>query len=860
MAASERLRERAAEIVREAARRLGADAARLHLRGAGGGLERVAGEAASGGEVCAAELGSGGELGRLEIERRAPFGGAERHALALVGRQLARLLREGGDADAFLAMLDVRVDPLRGEPAASGDARLGAVERGFAELDLPDALKRDALANLGQWLTQPAFEGYRPRLELLIEHGRWSLLLDSFYRVIPFGTGGRRGAVGIGTNRFNGFTLASSVQGHADYLRARRPDEDLSVVVVYDVREYHDLRGLYAADRPNPVLGVSSRDFARMAAEVYVANGVRVHLLPEDSTAYVATPELSFAIRELGATAGLNISASHNHPDDNGGKFYNQDGGQEVPPDDEVMARQVDEVEFLATLDFEPAKRTGLVSWIAPAVHEAYVDMNVAQSLRPDARGARVVFTPLHGTADATVGEVLRKAGFDVRLVPEESEPDGLFPSVPYQAPNPEVPESMERGIELARELEADVVMACDPDADRIGVVARTADGDYRFFNGNEISALVAQYKLEELSRQGRLPKTPLVIKTEVTTELLRPITEQYGGTLLGDLLVGFKYHGQILGALEREGRWGDVEAGLDDYIVGVEESHGVMVTARVRDKDAAGGAILLAELASWLREEGRTLPEYLDAIYARYGYHGNRLTSMVMTGAEGLANIQRIQAALRERPPEKVAEWRVTEHRDHWDEGGLHGAMKSETDRASRNVLMYRLENGARLIVRPSGTEPKNKVYIEVPAPPLGEDAGAEALARQKAETDAAALRIADDFSRQMLAVIDVHLPDWALRVSGLVPLDRRIDFAERFVPELEERAREIASGEAPRDDVDEWIDERLAAYGKDARGLVADAVAAYLEEERRQLEARGGDAARLELLGALETAFFRR
>jgi phosphoglucomutase len=737
---------------------------------------------------------------------------------------------------------------------------LQQVVQGFSGLSVAYDTQQTAMRHLKQWLAETPFVPYRPQLTWLIAQQRWSLLLDSFYRVLPFGTGGRRGPVGLGPNRFNAWTLASSVQGHVLYLRERYPQQDIAVVIAYDVRVFNDLRGLYAHDLPNPLLGMTSRDFAQVAAGVYTANGVRVYMLPEHATTYMSTPELSFAVRYLHATAGLNISASHNHPDDNGGKFYNDRGAQEVPPNDEAMANQVERVSHIDRLDFAAAKATGLITWVTPAVHEAYVALNMAQSLHPEARQAHVVFTPLHGTANTTVGTVLRQAGFQVDLVAAQAVPDGTFPAVPYRAPNPEVPESMQQGMELAREVGADAVFACDPDADRLGVCSRTADGIFRFLTGNEIAVLATHFKLEQLKNHGRLPQRPLVIKTEVTTELLRPITEAFDGVLVGDLLVGFKYHANVLDHLERHGSFGALRGTVQDFVIAVEESHGLLVTPEIRDKDAAGAALLLAELAALQRTKGGTLLDYLDDLYMRYGYYANLGTSMVMTGAEGTVQIQAIQQGLRQQPPTAVAGWEVTQYVDHWDETGRHGRFLSETDRASRNVLVFRLENDARVVVRPSGTEPKNKVYIEVPAPPVGRQAGREALAHCKADTDAVAQRIADDFTRQMLALINVHLPGYALRISGLVPLDKRLDFVEHFIPGLEERAAVLYHGTTSQEEVSDWIDTHLASYGKDARGLVREAITAYVSTEREQAERRGGTDAfqRLQHLKAMESAFF--
>ncbi len=758
-------------------------------------------------------------------------------------------------SDDAVETIRLRPEDLSSSPDAEArEDLLRRVSAGFADLSVAEGHKQAALANLRDWFA--ISHETRAQIEWLAQQRQWSVLLDSFYRVLPFGTGGRRGPVGIGTNRFNPLSLAGSVQGHIEYLRDRFPDQDLSVVIVYDVRQFYDLRRVYNADLGNPVLGKSSRDFAMIAAEVYAGNGVRVHVPAENTDLYVSTPELSFAIRELGAHGGLNISASHNHPDDNGGKFYNQFGGQEVPPNDEDMAKRVERATSLKRMPLVKARERGLVFEIPPTVHQRYLEVNARQALNPDVHDAKIVFTPLHGAGDSSVGAVLAQSGFDVIPVAEQSTHDGRFPAVPFRAPNPEVPESMQMGIEVARREAADLVMACDPDADRIGICARTATGDYQFLNGNEIAVLVAHYKLAQLAEQGRLPANPLVIKTEVTTELLRPIAESVGGNLIGDLLVGFKYHGCILEQIEfppgpddprpQPLRRHGIQATLDDFIIGVEESHGVLVTAEVRDKDAAGAAVLLAELAAMQRKNGSTVPEYLESIHRQHGYYANHLTSMVMTGADGLEAIKKIQRSLREDPSAAVLDWKVAGVTDHLDPQGIHGPILSETDRASRDVIVFRLENGARVIIRPSGTEPKNKVYVEVPSSEtLGPDADAAAYAEQKRATNEIARRIADDFTLQMLARIDVDLPAFALRVSGLVPLDKRLYFAETFMPELAAKAQQLAADPSLRSRVSAWIDDALASFGNDARGLVADAVRAFVEDQRAT-----GDGAHLDAL----------
>ncbi len=677
-----------------------------------------------------------------------------------------------------------------------------SVRLGFQDVPVPEEVRQAALGGLERWLEQVPED--RPMVEALAEDGCWDLLLDSFYQLIPFGTGGRRGPVGPGPNRINARTITSSVQGHAEYLRARHGDS-LSVVIACDVRRYRDARKLYPSRVPNPLYDLTSRDFARLAARVYAANGVKAWVTPST----MSTPELSYAIRHLGAQGGLNVSASHNPPDDNGAKIYNNLGGQEIPPHDEHLVEVVSRVESVRTLSWEEGLASGLIELVPESVHSAYVGVNLACARNPAARSAQVVFTPLHGTAERTVVPVLREAGFRVDLEPSQSTPDGAFPNVPFGIPNPEVPQSMDRAVELAQRLGADLVMACDPDADRLGVVVRHR-GQWRFLNGNEMAALVVY----ALARPGGV-----VVKTEVTSSLIGRIARHAGAEVVGNLLVGFKYIGDAIRSLEETGSFQGVSG---DFVVGVEESHGVLVTTAMRDKDAAGGALVLAELASLEKERGRTLVDVLEDRWAQVGYVSNRLLSTVMLGAAGRARIEAIQQSFREDPPTHIGGRKVSAFHDRSDPQGVFGPIVSETDRASRNVLVFEFDwrDGgpvARLILRPSGTEPKNKIYAElapvsrphrVPDPPE--------------VVNAACLAMAEDFAMLMLERVGMALPRWALKVSGLVPVEQKLHFANELMPELVDR---LQAGE----EADSWLDEQLAPYGKDPRGLVAPAVHAY-------------------------------
>jgi phosphoglucomutase len=699
---------------------------------------------------------------------------------------------------------------------------LDEIATGLRSVGVSASYREDAVRNVAAWWNGTRYVAFRPQIEALAQRQRWDLLLDSFYRMIPFGTGGRRGPVGIGPNRMNQETVVTSVQGHVHYLRRHFAGQPLRVVVAFDVRVFRDLRGLYDPSVPNPLLGVSSRDFARLAAAVYAANGVQVHTVRGDDDYYLSTPELSFAIRHLQAHGGLNISASHNHPDDNGAKFYMHSGGQPVPPDDEELARDVEAVTDVPQAGFDAAVAAGRVHWWDAALHAHYVDENISKSLDPRARHACIVYTPLHGTGRHTVGDILRRAGFDVRFVQQQLAPDGTFPGVKFRMPNPEVVESMEQLTAQARDLGADAGLATDPDADRLGVVI-PVDGQWRPLSGNEIAVLLAAYIIETRRARGTLPPHGFLIKTAVTTELLTRIARAHELQIVGDLLVGFKYVGQVLDAIEDQGRYRDVRATLDDFLFAAEESNGVLVSPQLRDKDAGGGALLLAELAARQRQRRSSLGAYLNEVYSRYGYAANRGYSLVMEGITGAEMVRRLMDRLRQQPPHAIAGRALRGRSDFWDEQRF-GPIRSETDRSSRNFLQLEYEQDLHVAVRPSGTEPKIKFYVEQVFDPAPTWVGAGFPAARQ-EMDDATLDLTLAFVDQVLRLVDIELPRPALLVSSLVSLDNRLDFATRFLPELETRLLSAS-------DVDQlaaWIDERLKPYGTDPRDLVKAGVAAH-------------------------------
>jgi phosphoglucomutase/phosphomannomutase len=641
---------------------------------------------------------------------------------------------------------------------------------GFRSVSSDTALTDRALASLSRWLSEGQFAAYRPQLEWLVIQEKWSVLLDSFYQILPFGTGGRRGPVGIGPNRMNPWTIGASVQGHCDYLREKFPGvEPVRVVIAYDVRRFLDARKVYNPEAPNPVLGLSSKDLAHLAAGVYAANGIHLHTLPADSPRYMSTPEMSFAIRHLGCHGGLNLTASHNPPDDNGLKFSDERGAQPVPPDDQIMSDIVDQVTAIKEMPFAEAVRGGRVLFLDDAPHRAYIELCQKQSLIAPPRFDEftVVFTPLHGVGGMSAGEVLAAQGFRPVPVPEQATPDGQFPNV-TKSPNPEVPDSLDRAERVAREVHADLVLATDPDADRIGAMANDGRGGLRYITGNELCALLTWFKLDQLSRKGRMPESPLVITTVVTTSLVTRIARHFGAQVVNNLLVGFKHMAEVLRQLEETGAYDDVRARPEDMVIATEESHGILAMPQVRDKDAAAACLLLAELALDQKRHGKTLVTALDDLAQQFGYFRNELANIVMPGLEGKQNMARMLDRLRSAPPAALAGLAVTGFEDLRDPNGRMGPIRGGTDAAGRNVLVFRLSDNAKVVLRPSGTEPKAKAYVEVCSAP-----------RSLRETDSTWEETCRSIDEQTQRLANEFL-DLAMKLAGLehqggdVPLNR--------------------------------------------------------------------------------------
>lgn len=681
---------------------------------------------------------------------------------------------------------------------------------GFGTVAVDQEHRDSALRFLTTWMEDPQFEDYVPQLRHMVTEGSWDALLDCFYQVIPFGTGGRRGEVGVGPNRINPWTIRSSAQGHSQYLLKRHGDtaKQRGLVLAYDVRQFLT-SPLFCDDLPNPVRNLSCRDLALAAAEVYCANGITTYIFDDIRT----TPELSFAVRHLGAVGGDVFSASHNPPEHNGKKVYDEFGGQLIPPHDEDLVAEVTEhVTTIRGMSLADATTQGLLREIGPDVDEAYLAAAGSVSLST-ARSVKIAYSPLHGCGSTSVQRVLERRGFDVAMDPKTSTPSGAFEHVTFNIPNPEVIESFETPLAFAREIDADILLSSDPDADRLGLMVKHGH-EWQFVNGNEIAAILCRYAVDKRRAAGN--GGGVVIKTAVTTELVTEICERNGVTLVGDLLVGFKYVGSEMNRLADAGQ-------MDDFVLGCEESHGYLAGGYARDKDAVTGAVWLGELAAELKEHGRSLVDYLNDIYSLYGYFANYLTEIRWPGAAGGAKIAAIQNAFRDRTPATFGRFVVA----HVEDYQTHEPIVSTTDRVSKNILRFDLEpvDGTRSItvtLRPSGTEPKIKMYFQIGTHAFEP----EQLAEVKRHVDETVLReLERAFMDDCYRTIDVAFPARGYLLFWQLPLPDKLRYFD-----VED---EIAALKGEAD-----ATTRAGALGRLLEFLGADPV----EKVSRAFEARFG------------------
>jgi phosphoglucomutase len=648
------------------------------------------------------------------------------------------------------------------------DTLIAKAKDGFGFLEVSQKYIDSALKWLKVWLTDEAFSDYVPQIHYLIENGKWDFLLDSFYQIIPFGTGGRRGPVGIGPNRINTWTIQASAQGHSQYLVKEFGEAagQRGVVLTYDVRKYSQ-KGVYDDSLPNPVMDLDGKRLAQAAAEVYAANDINVYLYDTARS----TPQLSFTIRHLNAVSGDMFSASHNLPTDNGKKVYDQYGGQLIPPDDQNLVDEVTQnVTEIKKIDFDRARKRGLIKFIGKNVDDAYYNAVCRVSLSGE-RDLKIVYSPLHGTGLTSVYPVFKKLGFEITLDPATANLSGEFENVTFHIPNPEVIESFDHSLPFAEKTAADILISTDPDADRIGVMLKH-NGAWRFLNGNEIGIILTKYAIAKYRATGRLNSDNVIIKTDVTTSLIQKIAEENKVQCIGDLLVGFKYIGNLMNKIEAEGK-------MDHFILGTEESHGYLIGNYARDKDAAGAAVWISEHAAELKKKNKTLLDDLAEIYAEYGYCHNYLTEIRLLGAKGLEQILHIMNHLRDTRIESFGNFIVRKKTDRRE--GEPQPHLSRTDTSARNMLIYHMENspettGLRITVRPSGTEPKIKMYFEV----FGKPFKIENFDAEKEKIIHIRENLEKCFMQYCYQLLNVDFPERGFLLFWQLPLEDKLKYFE--------------------------------------------------------------------------------
>ena len=551
----------------------------------------------------------------------------------------------------------------------------------------------DYLKEYERWCTEPAFDE-KTKKELLEIKGNDEEIKDRFYKELEFGTAGLRGVIGMGTNRMNKYTVGKATQGLANYI-IEQGTQDKGVAISYDSRRMSD-------------------EFSLQTALILNANGIKTYLFEK----LRPVPELSFTVRQLGCTAGIMITASHNPPKYNGYKVYWDDGSQIVAPrDKDIIAkvRAISDFKEIKTISKEEAVNKGLFNVVGTEKDDKYINTLKSLVLNPEivreeGKKLKIVYTPLHGTGNTVTSRLLKELGFEnVYVVPEQEKPDGNFPTVDY--PNPEDKKAFKLALELAKKVDADVVLANDPDADRLGIYAKdTKTGEYMTYTGNMSALLIAEYRISQMKEKGLLPADGMFITTIVSSELAKAIAKNYGLECI-EVLTGFKNIGAVIKKAE--------EKKDKTYVFGFEESYGCLIGDYARDKDGISAVMSLCEAAAYYKSKGMTLWDQMMKIYEKYGFYKEDQVSIVLEGADGAEKIKSMMTNMRNNLPEKIGKYKVIEFKDvELDEiKNLLTGEQRKTGLPKSNVLYYELENNAWCCVRPSGTEPKIKLYMGVKA-----------------------------------------------------------------------------------------------------------------------------------------------
>ncbi len=560
-----------------------------------------------------------------------------------------------------------------------------------------------------QWLAGNYDADTKSSIQHLIDSGNVTELTDSFYRDLEFGTGGLRGILGVGSNRMNRYTVGAATQGLSNYINAAFPGEDISVAIAHDSRRM-------------------SPEFARLVADIFSANGIKVYLF----SALRPTPELSFAIRQLGCQSGIVVTASHNPPEYNGYKVYWNDGGQVVSPHADNIIGEVNKITSVDDIKFDGVPER--IHLIDEEIDAPYVERVKSNAVNPDVikrqADLNIVYTPIHGTGITLVPRVLEALGFtNVHIVEQQATPDGNFPTV--KSPNPEERAAMQLALDLANSINADLVMATDPDADRVGAGARNHHGEFELLNGNQMASLIIYYLLNAWKDAGKLTGKEFVAKTIVTTDLIDQMCKNYGVTCY-NTLTGFKYIAEVIRELE----------GKEQFIGGGEESYGYLIGDFVRDKDAIASCAIIAELTASAKDQGKSLFDMLMAMYQENGFYYESLVSLTKKGKSGAEEIQQMMADFRANPPKSIAGSPVVRVDDYKAltrldaQSGKTSAIEAgKMGIESSNVLQFFTEDGTKVSARPSGTEPKIKFYVSVREPLASKEAFDDTYAQLKAK-----------------------------------------------------------------------------------------------------------------------------
>lgn len=549
-----------------------------------------------------------------------------------------------------------------------------------------NSLDQELQAKVNQWLSSEYDEATRAALQILIDNNEVTELTDSFYKDLEFGTGGLRGIMGVGSNRINKYTIGKATQGLANYLKKQFPNQIIKVAVAYDSRN-------------------NSQSFGTLVADVFAANGIQVYLFNE----LRPTPVLSFAIRHFGCQSGVMLTASHNPKEYNGYKAYWNDGCQLTAPHDTNVITEVNAIHSVSDISFQPISEN-IIS-VGDEIDEIYINENKKLSIHPEAveaqKDLKIVFSPIHGTGITIVPKLLEAWGFNnVSVVEEQATPDGNFPTVIY--PNPEEEDAMALAKKKGEELDADLVLATDPDADRVGIAVKNDKGSFQLLNGNQIGSLLVYYVLSSKKEQNQLNNNPYVVKTIVTTNLQAEIANHFNVPYY-ETLTGFKYIGELMTKL------GDSAT----YLVGGEESYGYLVGSLVRDKDAPNACAFLAEMTAYYKSKGKSLYEVLLDLYQEFGCYQEKLVSLTKKGKAGAEEIKSMMSNLRANLPKSLGGIAVVEVRDYENSVAIDIATgtKKAIDLPKSDVLQFITVDGDVISARPSGTEPKIKFYCSVKA-----------------------------------------------------------------------------------------------------------------------------------------------